>query len=355
MFGRQWFGPGSQVALEEDALAFECLVRKREYTRALELAHNRVKTPDSARLQDFWKRQLNRVLQLRIRSRTSSNISVAFSGFWPSFNSNDNEILNFLRHASSLIGVDIITSNLDPDLLVFSCFGNPELNKYQKATRVLYLGENVRPDFSETDYSLTFDQSSYCGRNIYLPLWLLRSSKYAAQSVDYQPYDLTELEKPRPASGRVDSVVYIGNNSTPLRIEAIRELKNYGIKVECYGSHTRPVSDKLKTMQSYLYSLCFENSFAPGYVTEKIVDSFMGGSFPIYWGGAPPDVFNLEKYFVCNPYQSIAYSIRDFLSWKSSRVGTLLPPLLRQGGVSASDRLAVGNFAKILFDLFLKR
>jgi len=214
------------------------------------------------------------------------------------------------------------------------------------------LGENVRPDFSKTDYSLSFDMSDYCGRNMYMPLWLLRSTKYAARKADYQPYHPAELEAPRPINQGDDVVVYIGNNTTPLRMEAINQLRKLGIAVDCYGSQTRPVSDKIRKLSQYRYSLCFENTFTPGYVTEKIVDSFLAGSIPIYWGGAPPEIFNLDHFFVCRPYQSIVRTMNDFLHWKKNRHELDMHPLLKEGGFKKSESLAISSLAKIFLDLF---
>ncbi len=50
-------------------------------------------------------------------------------------------------------------------------------------------------------------------------------------------------------------------------------------------------TDKLKTIGSYKFSICFENMESPGYMTEKIVDCFVAGSIPIYWGA--PDIAKL--------------------------------------------------------------
>jgi hypothetical protein len=35
--------------------------------------------------------------------------------------------------------------------------------------------------------------------------------------------------------------------------------------------------------------LCPENSFSPGYVTEKLFDAYWGGTVPIYYGGIKSD------------------------------------------------------------------
>ncbi|MFC1646683.1 glycosyltransferase family 10 domain-containing protein [Patescibacteria group bacterium] len=49
--------------------------------------------------------------------------------------------------------------------------------------------------------------------------------------------------------------------------------------------------DKFTILSQYKYCLCFENTIAPGYVTEKIFDCMKAGAVPIYWG-AP----NIEKF-----------------------------------------------------------
>ena len=37
-------------------------------------------------------------------------------------------------------------------------------------------------------------------------------------------------------------------------------------------------------MKNYKFSICFENSKKPGYVSEKIFDAFEAGTIPIYFG-----------------------------------------------------------------------
>ncbi len=54
---------------------------------------------------------------------------------------------------------------------------------------------------------------------------------------------------------------------------------------------------KLKTLASYKFSLCFENTLTKGWLTEKIFDCFHVGTIPIYWGATdieeliPPECF----------------------------------------------------------------
>jgi len=48
------------------------------------------------------------------------------------------------------------------------------------------------------------------------------------------------------------------------------------------------VSDKMKTLSEYKFTLCFENCAYPGYISEKIFDCLAAGSIPIYLGA--PDI-----------------------------------------------------------------
>lgn len=43
--------------------------------------------------------------------------------------------------------------------------------------------------------------------------------------------------------------------------------------------------DKVTYMRNFLFNVCPENSKTPGYVSEKIMESFLAGCTPIYWGG----------------------------------------------------------------------
>ena len=56
-------------------------------------------------------------------------------------------------------------------------------------------------------------------------------------------------------------------------------------------SYRGMVEDKLPVLRQYKFTLCFENSVFPGYVTEKIFDAMFAGSVPVYLGA--PDITDL--------------------------------------------------------------
>ena len=52
-----------------------------------------------------------------------------------------------------------------------------------------------------------------------------------------------------------------------------------------YKCYKGEVDSKIKTMANYKFSICFENaSLISGYMTEKIFDSMISGSVPVYLG-----------------------------------------------------------------------
>lgn len=64
--------------------------------------------------------------------------------------------------------------------------------------------------------------------------------------------------------------------------------------------------NKISTISSFRFSICFENVAFPGYLTEKIIDCFVAGVIPIYFGA--PDILDFipAKAFI---------DMRDFTSW----------------------------------------
>lgn len=52
-----------------------------------------------------------------------------------------------------------------------------------------------------------------------------------------------------------------------------------------YPSYKGMVDHKKPVMEQYKFSICYENARdIPGYITEKIFDSFFAGCVPVYWG-----------------------------------------------------------------------
>jgi hypothetical protein len=58
------------------------------------------------------------------------------------------------------------------------------------------------------------------------------------------------------------------------------------------------VINKIKFLSQYKFSIAMENSEADGYLSEKILDSFLAGTIPIYFGDYMMDEFINPKSFI---------------------------------------------------------
>ena len=80
-------------------------------------------------------------------------------------------------------------------------------------------------------------------------------------------------------------------NGHKLRHQVINVFKN----IETYGSGYKPIENKITSLDKYKYQIVIENEKIPGYFTEKIIDCFVTGTIPIYWGDPNiSDVFNIN-------------------------------------------------------------
>jgi len=68
------------------------------------------------------------------------------------------------------------------------------------------------------------------------------------------------------------------------------------------GKYKNNVGGKIKNkiifLSNYKFSIAMENSEGQGYVSEKILDSFLAGTIPIYYGGYTIDEFINPKSFI---------------------------------------------------------
>lgn len=56
-------------------------------------------------------------------------------------------------------------------------------------------------------------------------------------------------------------------------------------KWKSYSNYYGSVKNKIKTLMNYNFTIAFENSDYPGYITEKVIHAFVAGTIPLYWGG----------------------------------------------------------------------
>jgi len=228
-------------------------------------------------------------------------IKIYFTDFWTGFDKKDNFFYNLLCSK-----YNVVIDHTAPDLLFFSCYGTNHL-KF-KCTKIFYTAENVRPDFTVCDYALTFDHINN-PRHFRLPLYVLYIERLNNLRELLNRTSVAEATAIWNKKKKFCCMV-VSNAACEKRIEFFKHLSRYktvdsGGKV--LNNVGGPVADKLAFISDYKFVISFENTSYPGYVTEKILESFATHTIPVYWGST-----TVKEDF--NPQRFVNYA--DFTSEK---------------------------------------
>jgi hypothetical protein len=159
--------------------------------------------------------------------------------------------------------------------------------------RIWYTSENIRPPYQKNiDFTLSYDQDSYGGKNFYLPLWYLHldhQSKFgralnpnSSVGKNVVQKDLLDRRKfnLKSLKNRKFACVFLANPQ-PTRLRIIEELSKYG-KVDVFGLYAgKPIPNKYDVARQYNFMVCPENDLYPGYVSEKLLDSYVCETVPL--------------------------------------------------------------------------
>jgi hypothetical protein len=210
-------------------------------------------------------------------------LRVAYADFWPEWGQ-ENFIEPILKEK-----FEVVIDQKNPDVVFHSIFNRMQDTPKYKCKKVLILAENWRPERFGSDYSISFDPHSET--NFRLPLW--------------QIYWLLWPELKDRLFNRVrhDSferfcAFTVSNPSNPTRNSHFDMLSSYQ-KVHSYGKvrtndmgliqasngiYWRDAKDQFFRENPHKFMMAYENTAYPGYCTEKLMDAFLAGSLPIYWG-----------------------------------------------------------------------
>jgi hypothetical protein len=224
-------------------------------------------------------------------------IRVDFVDFWPRFPKDDNYFYHLLK-----TGFDVRIDIFDPDVVFFSVYDNKKTRYLDhRCKKVYYSGENKRPNLYPCDLSFTSDGTG--GNNVYLPLWVLFLNWFNVPHRNERDISyLLNIDELITPVADIDAVLkrktkfcsFIVQNPRPkLRIRFCKAMQRRA-HVDCPGkvlNNHPPIGGrgdqrhKVDFLQDYRFNIAFENSYHPGYVTEKIIHPMAARCIPIYWGG----------------------------------------------------------------------
>jgi hypothetical protein len=195
--------------------------------------------------------------------------------------------------------INVVEDKKNPDVLFHSIFGNSQI-KY-KCKKILYVAENIRYSYNQTirnninsafksaHYTITFDPET--DTNYRLPLWqvfILRNPSYWDKLINR----IHHLEFNRFCSFTVSNPSNELRNSHFDKLSQYKKIHSYGkvrmntfeLKKSSEGKYWRDAKDEFFIKNPHKFMMAYENTSYPYYCTEKLMDSFLAGSLPIYWG-----------------------------------------------------------------------
>jgi len=217
-------------------------------------------------------------------------LRVKFVDFWVDMN--DEKSNFFYKILSKNYHVEFSDT---PDVLFYSHFGTRYMQ--YPCTRILYSPENIRPDFSKTDYAISFDFLDD-PRHLRMPLWALYYKNEFAEDENL------ERKFEEWQNRKNFCCIVVSNEHAKERIDFYKNL-NAKIKVDSAGRWNNNIGkellpgtdNKLDFIKDYRFVISFENSSYPGYTTEKLIEPLMAGCIPIYWGDPQVGLdFNLKRF-----------------------------------------------------------
>lgn len=188
---------------------------------------------------------------------------------------------------------DVEVTN-DAEFLLFcdENFGSNNLNiSKNDITKVLFTGENRRPENYDCHYAISFDHN-FNPWHYRLPLYVV--DMWAIEvfhKISSRPYGYLFQKHETFAKDKSEFCAFVHRNSNnPIRnnffkkLNSIKQVNSAGKLYNNTGIDLPDVESKINYFSKHKFSLCFENSSYPGYVTEKILHGFYGNTIPIYWG-----------------------------------------------------------------------
>lgn len=277
----------------------------------------------------------------QVYKSTGKNVSIRFVNFWKGFDPCNNFFVDLIENdgfkvhvtQSNSVKVDLeivsVFFNRNRELLVKSgrkllgLSNNPTFeNRLENLAipkrtmnsirRIWYTGENLRVPFdAEFDGYLSYDPSSEILNNAYLPLWMLSlgwfSKRHYLTRLGVEAHVTDLLAGRRLVNLKSKHVCAFVGNPEPVRLRTIQQLSKLH-QVDVFGSYYGNfVHSKYATALEYKYSISFENDLYPGYVTEKIVESYLSLNVPIYRGLFDPNSeirFNPEAFIDFNIFEN---------------------------------------------------
>lgn len=235
---------------------------------------------------------------------------------WPDHDPVRIQPRDFFRYVLEL-KYQVILDNNDPDIVISSHAPNNHVTTWSPNT--ITIGYSGEPFDVAGNYDLKLGFHSSHEQNYKrLPLWALYID-WNAQSLTTHPLHITNI-KNRHAKLRTTKPYFCNftyRNPVPSRIQffnSLNSIRHVMATGPLLNNTGYCLGDKSLALQEYRFTIAWENSMSPGYVTEKLLEPLAAGSIPIYAGGSFAHTdFNSKAFIDVNKFENIHQAIEYIL------------------------------------------
>lgn len=243
-------------------------------------------------------------------SSESPKVTIGYDNFWPNMTPNNSGL--FLCLQTMYPNLVFVPKEEDPDVMLFSCFGDIKKVKLYGGKKIFFYGENLDRYPPYNDIPLirdTFDliigsrDTSSDLKEVRFPLWITYYGCWDTQSL---MDNLNNLYKKNSAIPKKNEATLIASHDLFGQRTIISDEVAKHIPVQYPGKFRNncksmgpTVGNKIDFLKKYRYNICPENSVYDNYWTEKIFQAIQAGSIPIYWATGPPEPKILNEQCYC--------------------------------------------------------
>ena len=278
----------------------------------------------------FEEKPLDKPLELPKETPSEKEIIIAFSDMWPGFHYDSNFIMDALRHEAptlSMKGV-LYSPSVEPSLVICGPYSTT-WKSITSVPKVYFSGENwTVPQDPSISLYLTSSTQRKDPTHLRIPTWMTFINWFSTSTelphgcTDNPirlPVQLAMQPHPIPFDKREKFCAFVVSNPTcVIRNDAFHHVNAYK-KVNSGGALYNNIGGQLELkyagggcgdlskhafFSQHQFTLSFENSQAPGYITEKVLHAKMAGCVPLYWGAQTDSDFVPNSFINLSSIQS---------------------------------------------------
>jgi hypothetical protein len=263
------------------------------------------------RYLDFWPnfQPENFLFTKALRSQCPTTEVVIVNNPWEMVDLEIRSVFTFksLEEKFYLRSKAFVKKELINEYVIRTNFGYRPEYKTPAKRRIWYSGENLRPPQELFDGTISFDRSDSKANNLYFPLIYLGIDWFIEENSAEGMLTPEILTLPRTIrKGQLSRACSFATNLAPDRQRLVKVTSEI-FGVDQFGkSVNRFVESKNQVAEKYVYQICNENSFYPGYVTEKLLDAWKAGNIAIWSGGLGTEIpINTDSLIDCTDLTEI--------------------------------------------------